>query len=431
MTAPVLPEPVVRVEVDFGGASTRALLHLDDPTRGLLGTGMLGSASADHPVWTDITPWLASGTINRGSRRIDTPVIIYEPGTCSLILWDRDRRFDPTNLDGPHTAAGGSLVTARRGVRVLAAWAGATYELFRGTADLWDIQHLDPGYSQVTLTATDAFKLLAGVDRTGVAAAGAGETTGQRIHRVLDSAGWPVSDRAVASGQSTVQATDLSGPALTELQAVAATEIGDLYIDGGGRAVFRGRHALLTEPRSASSQAVFGDGPGELPYTSLPICNDDATFFNDVRVTRPGGIEQVAADTASQAVFYVKTYRPSTDPLLETDSDARNYADWLLRGATVPELRFESMTLTPAADPARLYPHALGRDLGDRITAIRRPPGGGAPIVRDVIIRGVEHQFAGGDWRTQWTFQAADPSVVFLTLDHPASGRLDTCALAY
>ena len=58
------------------------------------------------------------------------------------------------------------------------------------------------------------------------------------------------------------QATSLGSDALSLLQLTADTEIGELYMDGTGSVVFRHRHAVLTDTRSITPQAVFGDAGG-------------------------------------------------------------------------------------------------------------------------------------------------------------------------
>jgi len=426
--------PDLFVEVAFSvGASTSTLLHLDDPTRGKLGTGTLGSSATEDPVWVDVTGWVRSGTIRRGSSRVESPIITYDASTLSVVLDNSDRRFDPSNLDGPYVDAvnGVTQVTAMRAVRVHATWNNTDYELFRGYADAWDVSW-DVNYSECVLTATDGMKVLAGIDRPAIAAVGAGETTGTRIDRILDSADWPDADRDIASGDSTVQSTTLEGAALAELQLVADTEMGEFYIDAGGRAVFRNRNALLQDTRSNTAQATFGDGGGsELPYVDLGIATDDATFYNDVRVTRAGGAEQQVQDATSQALFYRRTFKPASEPLLQTDADALAYAQALLYVAKDPELRFTDITINPRSDANAMYPHALGREIGDRITVIRRPPGGGDPIEADQFIRGIEHTFEPATWATTWTFQNADRYGSFFTIGDATLGRLDHNALAY
>jgi hypothetical protein len=403
----LLPELIVEVAFNVG-AATAAYLTVGDATRGLLGTGTVAPDDAGEigGVWTDISDYVISGTLTRGSSRVDSPVVSYEAGTVSLTLDNSGRRFDPTHLSGPYVSAGVTQITPMRAVRVRAVWNNAYYDLFRGYADAWDIDWRDPGWSTATLTATDGFKVLAGIDRAASVAAGAGEDSGARIGRILDDVDWPAVDRDLDTGDVTLQATTLEGEALAELRLTADSELGELYVDGGGRLVFRRRGALAGDDRSAISQAVFGDGAGELPYQDLAISNDDATLFNKVRITRAGGAEQTASDATSIAVYRERTFERS-DLLLETDGAALTYAQAILARTAEPELRFESLGVDPRRDPGALYPHALGRELGDRITIVRRPPGGGQPITRDVWIRGIEHAFEPMAWRTTWTFQAA------------------------
>lgn len=426
--------PTVTAEIAFTGASTGTWLHLDDPTRGRLDVNTLGDGSAVSPIWTDVTPYQTEGqtTIRRGSSRVDSPILQYDPGTLSMPLADPDRRFDPSNLAGPYVdpVTGKTRVTAMRAVRVRASWASVDYELWRGVADDFTSVWYDPGHCVTTLTATDAFKVFQGINRAAGALVGAGETSGARVNRILDAASWPAGDRLISDGNTTVQETDLSGDVLSQLRQVADTEIGELYVDGGGRLVFRNRLALMQDTRSNTSQATFGDSGTELPYTDLQQATDDATFYNKTRVTRAGGTEQTAQDTASQALFYERTYVPSTQPILETDAAALTYAQWLLAVSSEPEIRFTSMTIEPASDPANLWPQALGRQIGDRITIRRRPPGGGSLIERDCFIRGIEHRFGNEEWSTVWALQDATRYGGFLVLDHPTLGRLDIGRLA-
>lgn len=382
-------------------------------------------------TWTDVTAWAKYGvTTGRGSSRVESPIIRYEAGTATVTLNNSDRRFDPTNLRGPYTSGGRSQVMPMRPIRIRAVWRGVTYDMFRGFVDQWGIDWVGDVYSRATVKATDGFKVLRNKKRAAVAAVGAGENTGARITRILDSAGWPASDRVIATGNSTLQATTLEGDALSELQAAAESEIGELYIDAAGRVVFRNRHALLLDTRSNTAQTVIGAYLGRRAPAELTLATDDVTFYNEVRAQRTGGVEQVAGDAASQAEFLTRTFQAS-DLLLEDDSVVGNYAGWILYVSKDPEVRFDAITIYPAADPLPLFPQVLAREIGDRIEIWRRPPGGGDPIVRQVFIRGISHTKATGTWATTWILQSATKYGSFLVLDHPVLGMLDQNALAY
>lgn len=421
--------PNVIVEVAFSiGASTGTLLHLDDPDRGKLDTGTL----AADVTWTDVSEWVLGVSTGRGANRVEKPIIRYDAGTATIVLDNSDRRFDPANLSGPYVSAGITQVTPMRAVRIRAVWANVTYDLFRGFADEWKISYYEPSYSTVVLTASDAMKVLGNNDRAAGSAVGASEMSGARINRILDSAGWPTADREVSVGNSTLQATTLAANTLTELRLVADTEAGELYIDGAGRVVFRNRQALLTDSRSNMAQGTFGDGGGaELAYEDVVVAYDDATVANRVRIARVGGIQQTADDGASQALNLIRTYE-RTDLLMETDSVAADHANYILRLAKDPELRFATLTVWPHSDEANLFPQVLGRQVGDRLTVTRRPPGGGSAITRDVFVRGISHMLdnSGHDWRTVWTLESAT-RYQFFVLDHATLGQLDSNALGY
>lgn len=419
--------PSVVVEVGFTGPGTGGYLHLDDEVRGLLDTAEL----APVDLWTDVTDHVASFSTRRGATRAAGPNVRYEAGTATIVLRNEDRRFDPTNLDGPYVAGGVTQVEPMRAVRIRAGWDGTTWSVFRGFADAWEISYSGPNASEVVLTATDAFKVFASYDRDESVAAGAGEDSGARIDRVLDSISWPDTDRVIATGDSTVQATTLADNVLTELLLTTDSELGEFYMDPEGRAVFRNRHALVEESRSNTSQATFGDEDPELRYADVGIEYDSDSIYNLLSIAREGGTAQVVEDAASRTAYLTRTYQRH-DLILETDAECADYADFLLHQSADPELRFAELTLRPRRDGDALFPQALGRKLGDRITVVRRPPGGGDPIERDCLIRGVEHVMARGRtvWETRFVLQSAT-RLSFFVLDSEALGVLDTNALSY
>lgn len=593
--------PTLTVEAAFaGGASTGLYLHLDDTARGILDTAQLGPSDG---VWEDITDYVHRVRIRRGATRVESPILRYEAGVCVIELDNSDRRFDPTNLDGPYVSGGVTQVTPMRAIRVMATWDGDTYHLFRGFADEWRIGYFyGDNYSICELYCTDGTKVLANNERSAVAAVGAGDDTGARVTRILDSADWPDADRVISTGDTTVQATTLEGAAWNEILLNQDTEFGEAYLDALGRVVFRNRQAVMENPRSISAMARFGDDPDqatettinldtnpsfesgitgwtaggsvpptlshssaqarfgtdsllitwgtggflplathdvaveagktytascyvyvptgspgvvitlafvgfgganaardaweriqytftatsttatlqiwptesptagqtcyvdgwqveegsspttycdgaqascewdgtahastsrrlpELPYAGVTLDYDDSTIANVVKITRVGGAEQAVEDTTSKALNLTHTFT-RTDLIMQTDGAAANFANFTLFQAKDPELRFSTLTIRPQRDEDNLFPQALGREFGDRIRIIRRPPGGGT-ISREVFIRGVEHVIAPMDWTTAWVLQSAT-KWAFMILDHATLGTLDSNALGY
>jgi hypothetical protein len=167
---PVLPQIIVEAglisNAPAGQLST--VLRLDDTTFGLLDTGTLGETVS----WTDISQWVMSFTVTRPSTRLQGPLWNYQAGTCSIVLDNSDGRFDQDNLAGPYVSAGVTQLTPMVPVRIRATFAGVTSGLFSGFADGWLPAQVtyEGGYAEITLPATDAFKVLAGITLPSVSA---------------------------------------------------------------------------------------------------------------------------------------------------------------------------------------------------------------------------------------------------------------------
>jgi hypothetical protein len=393
-------------------------------------------------VWTDISQYFDTGgggtiSITRGSSRVESPVIRYDAGTATIPLFNGDRRFDPTNLAGPYVAGGKTQILPMVPVRISATYQAVTYRLFKGTADSWTVGYSPPFDSVTQLACTDGFKIL-GIQarKAKTSFLGGGEDTGARIRRILDDCGWPSGDRSITDGDATLQPSLLGGtPAgvvptavsqaggaqqsnvqnsapttapIDELQLSADSEMGELYINGNGLLFFRHRQGIYFDTRSTTSQATFGDDPAvpttELPYASVNVAYDDTTLWNGAVVANAGGIVQTAADGPSQAAYQAHVY-DNESLIADSDFQALAYAQFIVADGKDPELRFSDLTIDPVAQPADLWPQVLGREIGDRITIKRRPPGGGSVISRAVFIRGISHTFTESAWSLTWTLQ--------------------------
>src|SRR6266487_5130685 len=74
---------------------------LNDAVNGKLDTGTLGTGI----TWTDLTQWLRSGNVTRAADRQQGPLYGYQPGKASLVLNNKDGRFDPDNPSGPYAGS--------------------------------------------------------------------------------------------------------------------------------------------------------------------------------------------------------------------------------------------------------------------------------------------------------------------------------------
>jgi hypothetical protein len=391
---PVLPRITVEAgllpDAPVPGGTT---LVLDDPALGLLDTGTLSAGIG----WADISAQVLSFTVTRPSTRLQGPLWNYQAGTASILLDNSGGQFDPDNLAGPYVTAGVTQLVPMVPVRVRAAFGPAAYALYSGFADGWLPGQVtyEGGYAEITLPATDAFKVLAGVTLAAVASPeGVGADTGARVRDILARAGWyTTAERlAVDAGNSVLQGTTLGDTALALMQAAVDSEIGQLYVNGSGAVVFRARRALLTDARSNTVQAVFGDLPGtvqaagtELACAAVGRSSDDTTIANDVQATRAGGTLQEVKDTASIARYlFPRTYARS-DLILSADPDALNWANWVLYVSRGGEDRFDTLAVDPQADPESLWPQVLGREIGDRIQVWQRPAQSVLPYASNTV----------------------------------------------
>jgi hypothetical protein len=411
-------------------------LKLGDATLGKLGTGTLGTSI----TWTDISDYVNTFASNRPATRLQGPLFNFQPGTITVLIDNSDGLFDPDNPSSPFTGQLLPMVP----VRLRATYGGKSYSLYFGFADGWIPSEVtyQGDYAELTLDATDAFKVLAGINLAEITPTGAGADTGARVADILSRAGWYTSAewQNIDVGNSTLQATILGADALSLMQLAVDSELGQLFVNGDGAIVFRARRSMLTDTNSNTVQGVFGDLPGtshpagvELDCAAIKRASDDTTIVNDVQATRDLGVMQEVKDTASIAKYlFPRTYSRS-DLLLQNDPVTLNWAQWVLYIGRDAENRFESISIDPQADPANLWPQVLGREIGDRIQIWTRPKALPAAITKDCFIVGISHTFdaINSKWLTTWTLQDASKFGSFLTLGNATLGKLGSNALAF
>lgn len=254
------------------------------------------------------------------------------------------------------------------------------------------------------------------------ATAWGGDETGERLHRILDIARWPVAARDIDDGKTTLQGASLATSALEHAQKVEQSEFGALFIARDGDVRFVERDGLINR----TPVAVFGDDPGEpdeLGYRIYESDNGDELIRNPVTVSRNEGEAQTAVDETGIDEYLDHQF--TLDGLLH-DSDAlsRDAADFLVSEYKDPKTRITRLVVTPRVRPDDLWPVVLGAELGDVFTVIRRPQGIGAPIQQDCEIQGIEHSVTPKGWETTFTLSPAYTGS-FLELD-TGTGRLAT-----
>lgn len=232
-----------------------------------------------------------------------------------------------------------------------------------------------------------------------------GDTAAARIGRVLDEIAWPAGKRELDTGLSTLQSATLADTALDQMQKVEQSEFGDLFMTADGNVRFVGRTGIVNLPE----QAVFGDGAGELGYSSLTFDYSDQLIRNDVTISRNEGVAQEYKDATSITAYLLHSY--TRDGLIhDNDEFSLDAAEMLVNEYKDPLLRVTGLTFKPDGDPTNLFPQAFGRELAEEITVKRRPPGGGAAIAQDVAIEGINlthDSSATPQWSATWRLSPA------------------------
>lgn len=111
----------------------------------------------DPDTWEDLSADLISGNTIRGRQ---SALDQYQAGTCSVVLANEDRTYDPTYAASP---LAGHILPMKR-VKLLGVYDGVSYPLFYGYADRWTQNREGPRWGTTTMQATDGFKVLSRAD---------------------------------------------------------------------------------------------------------------------------------------------------------------------------------------------------------------------------------------------------------------------------
>lgn len=216
------------------------------------------------PTWTDISAYLESGQIKRGR---DTELDDFSAGTCTLVLNNTDRRFDPLHTGGAYSPDVKPMVP----IRVVQTYNAVEYPLFRGFVENWP-QSYDAGDTRATTTiaCVDGFAWLAleTIDASPLEA---------EIRRRRPLHWWKMGEDAGTSqiedsGSAPIEGTVVGAPTFgaTGLDAGSSTTAVDF--DGtddkiklasspspgsGDQSVF-----FLVNTDDNANKNVFSDGPG-------------------------------------------------------------------------------------------------------------------------------------------------------------------------
>jgi len=412
--------PSVKAIINFStGASFGSAFLIGS---GILGTNILADSAA---VIVDVSNQVDTITTQRGRNASADQ---FQSGNLSMRIVDQNGDFNPQNTASPYYG----LLSPMRKVQISASYLGVTYPLFSGFITGYNTT--TPKYVgdvvYTTITAVDAMRLLTNALVTTVTGAVAGEDTGTRIGRVLDTIGWPTSMRSIATGQTTVQADPgTARSALAACQTLQITEYGAFYIDPNGIVTFKNRSYCTSSPNG--TPVYFNDNGTNISYFNAFWVFNDSQIVNQASITATGLATQSATNTASVAKYFAHSYT-QTDLLMQTTTDALNYAQAYVASRAETTSRVDAITLD-------LYTNnyttgtvaALDLDYFDPISVTTTQPAvvGTSSLTKNLQVFGVQHQITPNSWKT--TFTTLEPIIDGFLIGSALYGVLGTNTLSY
>lgn len=295
---------------------------------------------------------------------------------------------------------------------------GPILPIFRGAirslADGWTNDSADPDRQFFTITAqlTDRFADLAAVNLPEQALTGSGDTTSERIARIMDLASIPTYYLRGDAGVVTHQSSNFARNLLDEAQVTAETETGDLYVDREGFLVVREQMPGGAHDREDAALVAWANSgaAGTIPPTAFGTGQDLDDVQNRITLARSGSTaiqepDPVDEPTDSQLRYGLRTYQ-RFDLTAQDDADvAYSAAFWLAqqeeRTQRVDQLQANVDPRMADDDLVAL----LDIELRDRHSISWTD--GEATLEGDLHVQGVAHNIAGDRWTVQvdlWAF---------------------------
>lgn len=416
-----MPLPVtINVSLNFSGGPVQGIpFAIGSTSDGILDQNVLADASA---IIVDLTASTTQIAIRRG-RDINTNA--YNAGQATVRVLDPLGYFNPQNTSSPYYGAIRPLLK----LRISATKAGTTTFLFSGyTSDYRYTYPVGQETGYVTITAFDAFKIFNLAAITSVTGATAGQGTGTRIGKILDTISWPSGMRDIDAGNTTCQAdTGSSRVALDAIRTAEFTEQGAFYISTDGNATFQDR--TYTIATAGGTPISFAQDNTGLNYADLKFSFDDKTIVNQANIQREGGTVQTSSNAASIETYFLHSISQQ-NLIMETDANALDLAKTYVASHKDTSIRIDAMTLDyndPSYSSADLNT-LLSLDYFQPVK-IKNVTEQGSTIIKTLQVQGLAWDINVNTMRC--TVTTMEPIVDGFVLDSTAYGILDTSVLTY
>jgi hypothetical protein len=384
--------PIVRINLT-GGAS------FGDPF--ILGTSRLGFAefASGSTVIVDVSNQV-SKIDTRKERNLFQDK--YLSGTATVRIIDENGDWNPQNTSSPYYP---NLVPLRS-IQISANYSSTNYPIFKGYITEYHYTYpKDQEIGYVDLICSDGFKLLFNSNVTTVTGQAAGQDTGTRINKILDTVGWPTSQRSIQTGNTTCVADPATvRTGLTAVQTAEFTEQGAFYVDKAGNAVFKNRQFVYDAQAATPTEFSNAVGSPDINYAGIVFAHDDKTIVNQATVTRIGGTAQTFSDATSVGQYFLHSVT-ADQMLMQTDANALALATAYVTTRKETTIRIDSITLDLVTlSYGAGVAAALDLDYFDTME-ITNVNVSGTTIVKKLQCQGISHSITPNTWVTVLTTQ--------------------------
>jgi hypothetical protein len=247
------------------------------------------------------------------------------------------------------------------------------------------------------------------------------ETTTARMNRLIGSTDWPTALTAFTSTPAaSVSEINTGTGVIPEMQLVADSEGGSLYVSKAGVLTMTNRTDVFNAPRSSTPQATITDSGAGLGYgTELQIDYDADALSNDVTVTFSGNGEVNAYSDAVIEAYGAAATTIETQLADPTSASQLATRQLGVQGSLVPRISPLDLSVNTSQSD---WQTILGLELLDRVT-FKRTPTVGNQFSREALVNAIEHTIEPGSWSTsvQLSMRYTSP----LVLDDDVLGTLD------
>lgn len=409
---------ILNVSLNFSsGATFSNPFTIGDPVNGVLGVGILSNATTPALI-ANLTNLTRRISIRRG-RNVARD--IYEAGTCVVRIYDPDSYFNPQNTLSPYY---GQLEPLRK-LRVSASIAGINYYLFSGYTTAYNYFYDQAeNMAYVDILASDAFRLFNLANVQIITGQAAGQNTGTRINKILDTVSFPSGMRSIETGNSlTVADPATLRTSLSALQNCEFSEQGAFYISPEGNAIFKNRNTVIAS--AGATPIAFNQTTG-IPYKNLKFAFDDKLIINTATITKVGGVAQNHQNATSVTNYFPHSISVA-DLVIDTDDNALNIAKIYVATRSSTTIRIDEMTLD-LLDPNVPTATILNFDYYDNVLISNIQPDG-STITKNLQIQGISHEITPNSWSVAVT--TLEPTCDGFIIGNSTYGVLGDDILSY